>query len=159
MFKRNSLTEERLFGELLEDAAVVSRPEFSESLHRRTMSAARLRLTVAPSVARRRPRVLAFTAAAACLLFVLAIGWQKLTNDSRKVPTPENPQLARERINLPSIDDLADRTVGRLDGLTVSGALEPQVTSLKHDAQTVASIFLDRLPIDANLLADSQKQK
>ena len=69
MFKQNPSTEERLLGELLENEAVESRPAFSESLHRRTMSAARQRLAAAPTVAQRRSPVLAFAAAAACLLF------------------------------------------------------------------------------------------
>jgi hypothetical protein len=159
MFKQNISTEERLLGELLENEAVESRPVFSESLHRRTMSAARQRLAAAPTVARRRPPVLAFAAAAACLLFALAIGWQILRNDSRQVPAPGDPQLAQPKIDLRSIDELADRTVGRLDGLTVSVALEPQVALLKHDARAVAGIFLDRLPIDPKLLADNQKRK
>ena len=62
------------------------------------------------------------------------------------------PQVAGPSINdLPSIGDLTDHTVGRLDRLTVSAALEPQTTHLKHDARAVASVFLDRLPVNVKM--------
>jgi hypothetical protein len=159
MFKRNPSNEERLLGEFLENEAVESRPEFSESLHRRTMSAAWQRLAAKPTVARRRPLGLVFAVAAACGLFALAVGWQLLKNDARQAPAPEIQLVEQTKIDLPSIDDLADHTVGRLEGLTVSAALEPQTTRLKHDARAVAGIFLDPLPIDARLLADNQMRK
>jgi hypothetical protein len=67
---------------------------------------------------------------------------------------PPGPQVSIN--DLPSIDELADHTVGRLDSLTVSAALEPQKTHLKNDARAVADMFLDRLPIDPKLLADNR---
>ena len=63
------------------------------------------------------------------------------------------PQIAGPSINvLPSISDFTDHTVGRLDQLTISAALEPQTTHLKHDARAVASVFLDRLPVNVKLV-------
>ena len=157
MFKRVPSAEERLLSKLLESDAAESRPAFSELLHQRTIFAAKQQRAAAPTVSRRWPRVVAAALAAACLLFALAIGWQVMENASRQDPGPGIPPDAQALIaDLPSIDDLADRTVGRLDHLTVSVALQPQATRLKHDAYAVANVFLDRLPVDAKLLADNR---
>jgi hypothetical protein len=193
MFRRNVSQEERLLGRLLERDAVEARPGFSESLHRRTMSAAKRRLAAAPTdplcrscVSRRsglhsalprlfaplenvrfvvkglrrlKARTMAVCAAAAVsVAFVLAIGWP-MPNSTRHVPVPENPQVVRPRIGMPSIGDLADHTVARLDGAAVSAAFEPEMNRLKRDAHSIAGMFLDRLPIDATLLADNQQRK
>jgi hypothetical protein len=157
MFKRIPSKEERLLGELLESDAAESRPAFSESLHHRVLCSAKQRLAAAPTVVRRWPRGLAVALAAACLLFAVAMGWQLLENAARQVPDPGMPPGPQVTINdLPSIDELADHTVGRLDRLAVSAALEPQKMHLKNDARAVAGMFLDRLPIDPKLLADNR---
>jgi len=77
----------------------------------------------------------------------VAIGWQLMVNASRRSGVEKTQQVAE----LPSIRDLTDHTVGRLDRLTVAAALEPQTTPLKHDARAVASVFLDRLPVNMNV--------
>ena len=90
--------------------------------------------------------------AAACLLCAVAIGWRLMKGSSQQGPVQGMPQVAGPSINdLPSIGDLTDRTVGGLDRLTVSAALEPHTTYLKHDARAVASIFLDRLPMNVKM--------
>ena len=157
MSKRDPSNEERLLGELLEGEAAESRPAFSESLHHRVLSTAKQRLAVAPAVAPHRRRGLAFALAAACVLCAVAIGWQVLENASWHGSGPGIPPGPQVTINdLPSINELADHTVGRLDSLTVSAALEPQKAHLKHDARAVADMFLDRLPIDPKMLADNR---
>jgi hypothetical protein len=154
MSKRVSSNEEELLAERLRREAIESRPAFSESLHRRILRdvrqhhAAAATLVAGPAVARRWPRVLAAVLAAACLLGAVAVGWQLMENASRQSRIEEIRSLAGPTLNkLPSIGDLTDRTVGKLDKLTVSAALEPQTTPLKHDARAVAGIFLDRLPV------------
>jgi hypothetical protein len=164
MFKRISSTEERLLGERLRREAMESRPAFSESLHDRIVCAVRQRRAAgnSPSVRvgengtvpfpARRPRGLPAALAAACLLCAAAIGWQMLQNASQPAPVHLLPPTPEASIaDLPSINDLADRTVRKLDGLAVSAAWEPQATHLKNDARTAAGMFLDRLPIDVKL--------
>jgi hypothetical protein len=161
MFKRIPSPEERLLGELLEKDAAESLPEFSESLHQAVFAAGRKRLARPSSVARRRrPLALAFALVAACLLAVAAIGLHLLIKSLRPAPVHENLSIAGPSIHdLPSIDDLTDHALGKLDKLTLSAALEQQTTPLKHDARKVAGLFLDRIPIDPMLLACNQNKK
>jgi hypothetical protein len=158
MFKRVSSTQQRLLGERLRREAMESRPAFSESLHRRIVCAVKQHhaavasLVAGPTVSRRWPRVLA-AALAACVLCAAAIGWQLVENASRQgVGKGMRPVHGTSLADLPSINDLTGKAVGRLDNLTVSATLEPQTTPLKHDARSVASVFLDRLPIDVKLV-------
>jgi hypothetical protein len=188
MFKRVPSKEEQLLAERLRREAMESRPAFSESLHRRILTAVKqqneaetqgadsvplLRRSIAVqdplaghclcqavahdevkrgrTASRRWPRMLAATLAAACLLCAVAIGWQLLRHSAPQDPG-RGTQFAGPSINeLPSINDWTDRTVGRLDHLSVSAAFEPQTTHLKHDASAVASVFLDRLPVNVKV--------
>ena len=159
MFKRVPSTEERLLAEQLRREAMESRPWFSESLHRRILGAvkhhraATANLAGVPTVSRRWPRVLAAVLTAACLLCAVAIGWRLMKNPAQQEPAQGTPQVAGPSINdLPSIGDLTDHTVDRFDRLTISAALEPQTTHLKHDARAVAGIFLDRLPVNVKVV-------
>jgi hypothetical protein len=154
MSKENESAEERLLVERLRREAIESRPAFSESLHQRIVRAVeQRRATVAedvkPVVSRRWSRGLATALAAACLLCAVVIGWQLVVNASRQDPAP----IARASLtDLPSIDDLTDPIVRKIDGLTVSVALEPHATHLEHDAQAVADVLLDRLPRNVKLV-------
>ncbi len=185
MFKRIGATEERLLVERLRREAMESRPAFSESLHRRILTAVKQRQAANSvpllrrssavqnqsaghclcqavahdeakrwrTIPRRWPRVVAATLAAACLLCAVAIGWQLMKHSSQQDPTRGTPQFAGPSIDqLPSINDLTDGAVGRLDQLSVSAAFEPQTTHLKHDARAVASVFLDRLPVNVKVV-------
>jgi hypothetical protein len=155
MFNRMRSKKERMLGERLESEAVESRPEFSESLHQRIMCVAKQRRAAATAVSRRWPGVAAILAAAC--LFAAAIGWQLMQNASREGPGQSGPQNVDVAItDLPSINDLADHTVGRLDDLSMSVALEPQATHLKRDASAVASVFLDRLPFGSKMMEEER---
>ncbi len=158
MSKRVSSEQEQLLAERLRREAIESRPAFSESLHRRIFSAVRQRQAAetsgaaAPTVLRRWPRVLAAALAAACLLCAVAVGWRLMVNASRQSRLEKMAQVAGPSIDrLPSIGELTDHAVARLDHLTVSAALEPQTAPLKHDAMAVAGVFLDRLPVNMKL--------
>jgi hypothetical protein len=159
MSKRIRSNEERLRFERLGREALESRPAFSESLHQHILRVVRqhhataANLVVGPAVSRRWPRVLASALTAACLLAAVAIGWRLMENASRQSRIEKIRSLAGPTLNkLPSIGDLTDHTVGKLDQLTVSAALEPQTTPLKHDARAVAGIFLDRLPVNLTVV-------
>jgi hypothetical protein len=157
MSKRVPSNEEPLLAERLRREAIESRPAFSESLHQRILRATKQHhavmasLVSGPTVRRRWPRMLAAALAAACLLCAVAIGWRLMLDASRRGPVEKMP-VDQAKIKLPSIGDLTDHTLGRLDHLTVSAALEPHTTPLKHDARAVASIFLDRLPVDVKVV-------
>jgi hypothetical protein len=152
--------EEQLLAEQLRREAIESRPAFSESLHQHILNAVRqnhaavANLATGTAASRRWPRVLAAALTAACLLSAVAIGWQLLANASRQNPVEKMPSDAPSIAKLPSIGDFTDHTIGKLDELSVSAALEPQTTPLKRDARAVASVFLNRLPIDVKMADD-----
>ena len=159
MSKQVPSKEEQLLAERLRREAMESRPAFCESLHRRILTAVKQHraamadLATERTASRRRPRLLTATLAAACLLCAVAIGWQLVRNAAQQKTAPGTSQFAGPSINeLPSINDLTDRTVGRLDHLSVSAAFEPQTTHLKHDVSAVASVFLDRLPVNVKVV-------
>jgi hypothetical protein len=145
-----------LLGERLRREATDSRPAFSESLHQRILTAVRRHHAAEagtadrPVVSRRRGRGLAAALAAACVLCAAAIGWQ-LMKQPGTVETVQ-PVAKASIADLPSIDDLTGQAVVGLDRLAVSVAFEPQATHLKHDARSVANVFLDRLPVDVKLV-------
>ena len=165
MPKRSLSKQEQQLAEQLRHEAIESRPAFSESLHRRILSAVkqgqaaesqtaesvpRLRRSSAmtgqdqwQTVTRRWPRALAIALTAACLLCAVGTGWVALRQNA-----VEKPSLAQ----LPSVSDLTVHTVGRLNDLSVAAVLEPQTTPLENDARAVAGVFLDRLPISVKIV-------
>jgi hypothetical protein len=160
MSKQDSSKKGQLLVEQLRREATESRPAFSESLHQRIVCAvkqhhaAMASLAARPKVSRRWPRVVAAALTAACLLCAVAIAWQLLGNVSGQGQMPKGPPTPLAVAELPSIGELTDHTVGELDGLTVSAALKPQATHLKHDVSAVASVFLDRLPVSVKVADD-----
>jgi hypothetical protein len=166
MPKRSLSKQEQQLAEQLRHEAIESRPAFSESLHRRILSAVKQgqaaesqmaenvpllrRSSAAPDreVTRRWQRVLAIALTAACLLCAVGTGWVALRQNSVEKPSVAPPSLAQ----LPSVGDLTDHTVDQLDDLTVAAVLEPQTTPLKNDARAVASVFLDRLPVPVKMV-------
>lgn len=155
-------SKEQLLSQQLHREAIETRPMFSESLHEQILRAVEqsqantetaesvplLRRSSADDIQstdhpihRRWPRAIAV---AACTLLAIAIGGQLLLTALRHTSGQKAPISQPSLAQLPSINDLTDHTVGRLDRLC---AIEPQTTPLKNDAYAVASVFLDRLPV------------
>jgi hypothetical protein len=160
MSKQVPSKEEQLLTERLRREAIESCPAFSESLHQHILATVRqhhaavANLVTGTTASRRWPRVLVAALTAACLLCAVVIGWQVLANASRQNPVEKSPPDAPLIVKLPSIGDFTNHTIGKLDELSVSAALEPQTTPLKRDARAVASVFLNRLPIDMKMADD-----
>jgi hypothetical protein len=169
MSEQRRSKEEELLAERLRAEAIDSRPVFCQPLHHRIASAvARRRAAEAEAagsvpllrgirtagfpIASRRPHIVVAALAAACLLGAIAIGWQLAASAIQQSRLRKTEQMANTTISqMPSIRDLTNDTVGRLDNLTVSAVLEPQTAPLEHDAHAVASVFLDRLPVSVSL--------
>jgi hypothetical protein len=162
MPKQRSSMEEQLLAEQLRREAADSRPEFSESLHCRIVAAVRQHHAAVADVVHRaafsRPwvRGLAAALAATCLLAVAAIGWRLMVNASRQETIANKPSAPAPLLaDLPSMHELPGQAMGRLDHLSVA-TFEPQATRLKHDARSVAGLFLDRLPVSTTLASSRQ---
>jgi hypothetical protein len=156
MSKRIPSTEEQIFAERLRCEAFESRPEFSESLHRRIAGGVRqfhAHLAVADrtTTARHWGRGLAAALAAACLLCAAAIAWQYGGSARRPDPVSDAPTIADAKI---LIDQWTDQATVGFDGLVASATLKPQTAQLKRDARLVAHKFLEPLPVDVKLVSD-----
>ena len=174
MFKRIPSALERALRERLQHEAKESWPEFSETLHRRIISAVerrRAKEPVAPKDASAaawwRGR-LAPALAAACVLCVMAFGWQLTRHvpqqnatdgdafavsggDPRTLPLTDSADVPIAGLLL--VDELAVRAVDDLDGLIISAVIGTQSADLKHDTRLAAQTLLRRLPVDVELLA------
>ena len=170
--------QEQQLAEQLRREAIESRPAFSESLHRRILSAIEQQRTAETQAAERVPLLRSSGEAQGrapehCLCQAVAHhGSDHPLTQSRHWPrvlaaacllcavgtgwvalrqnAVEKPSLTQ----LPSVRDLTDHTVGRFDDLTVAAVLEPQTTPLKNDARAVAGVFLDRLPIPVKMVGN-----
>jgi hypothetical protein len=161
MSKRNPSMEDRALEQRLRREAIESRPEFSETLHRRIAGAVRqfhahiadVATAGRAATAGRRRRGLAALLAAACLLGAVAIAWQ-LNRNAQQPGATDNPQ---QIAGGPSIEDLrvidqwADRATTRI---VATATLKPQAAQLKHDARLVADTLLGPLPVNLQLASD-----
>jgi hypothetical protein len=154
MSKQVPLPKEQVLAERLRRDAIESRPEFSESLHRRIADAVRQQhateVVVGTRVNRRRRGLAAAVAAAvaaACLLCAV-VGW-RLIEDARQ---QETARASVEQVRL--IAEWTDQATTRFDGLVASVSLKPEAAKLQHDARLVANAILEPLPIDAELVSD-----
>jgi hypothetical protein len=160
MPKPDLLTEEQVLRERLRREAAESRPEFSESLHERILSAVRQdHASVAKvhlaAVSRPWLRNVAALAVTAGLLFAAAIGWRLVRPPAPQAPGGEVVNDTRTWIeSRQAIDHWADQTTTGLDGLVSFTSAAPRESVLKHDARLVASTLLEPLPVNVPLAGE-----
>lgn len=152
MSKRVPKSQEQVLAERLRREAIESRPEFSESLHRRIACAVKQHHVAAhAAVTTGWRRGLATALAAACLLCAVAIGWRLSQSDPQQNPVGDPQAIAQASI---LIDQWTDQATSGLDGLVASASFKPHTAQLKHDAQLIADTILEPLPVDVNLVSD-----
>jgi hypothetical protein len=145
--------------ERLRREALEMRPAFSETLHRRIMSAVERRVGDESSsrldprpaaVHRRRKRSLVAVAAAACLLCAAAVGWRLREGYLRSADGVAPSPMA----DLALIGELTDIAAVGLDGLVGSVELTPPPARLSSDARLTAEVLIERLPVDVELASE-----
>lgn len=152
MSKRVYKSQEEVLGERLRREADESRPEFSESLHRRIACTVRQHhVVVHAAVPRGWQRGWTAALAAACLLCAVAIGWRLWQNGPQQNATGDPRAIAHTSI---LIDQWTDEATSGFDGLLASASFKPHTAQLKHDARLIASTILEPLPVEVDLVSD-----
>ncbi len=174
MHKRISPAQEQALREQLRREAMEAWPAYSETLHKRIISAVKRRRMQEAVVSSRAPTAvrrqagLAAVFAAACLLCAVVLGWRLMPRGPQQDIMEGNPPIAASDplksssppaaveatiAGLPPIDELAGSTMAKLNGLIVSAVVAPQSANLKHDTRLAAEMLIERLPVDVELIA------
>ncbi|MBN1393587.1 MAG: hypothetical protein JW959_00960 [Pirellulales bacterium] len=153
--------DDQTVAEQLRREALESRPQFSESLHRRILrsvvngQAEGAPIAVDSRGAGRRRRGLAILLTAACLLAAVAVGWRFGRDgkqpDAAKISS--NDQLANAFLtgrieDLPTISALTDRAIADLDGLLAASGFKLPSSQMEHDARLATDALLRRIPFE-----------
>jgi hypothetical protein len=180
MFNRIFIQQEQALRQRLRQEAVESRPAYSESLHRRIMSAVLQQrqetIVVASVPLRNLPRRSRFVLAmaAACLLCAVAIGRlvteptlqpavapqpdaiTAMTDPSATSPVDATNAVLSENIqpveNVTQVEELANQAQEQLNDITTaSTAMALRTDDLHHDTQLAAEILLGALPLPTEI--------
>ncbi len=156
MSKRRESIEEMSLVSLLRQEARRTRPEFSETLHRRIVRSVRGRRGEETAAARPSTTVgrrrLAVVLAAAGALAAAMVGWRLGEIAMRPGDTPGSKQTIHAANaaleDLPPVGELTDRAATGIGEMLASAGWRLPSTQLAHDAQLAADSLLHRLPIE-----------
>jgi hypothetical protein len=151
-----SHTQDQILKERMQHEAREATPPFCETLHRQILDAiSRHQEADCPPAPRRRDatsrfnRFVVAVSAAACLLALIAFGWQLRQSDRDAVAVASNTNPAGSTPSKPA----SDRNEVGIESLILSAAIAPHSAALEHDTRLAAATLLERLPIGAELVA------